>query len=172
MDRNSIKQIGVYAAYSLTDDCWVTRPPEVPADPHSQFPKEWYDAVEADVKMAGTLAERYNQLLDQFNGSQPGTPGYHDSGARLHLVVGQATALFEDVHKGRRAAFDAQGHGYGDYANFRWQYLKSKGSVEKLHELTQVGSESRKQEETTLYGAPIIPADEAIRRAMNTYWNR
>jgi len=87
-------------------------------------------------------------------------------------VVGQATALFDDIHTGRRAAFSAQGKGYGDYANMRWQRAKETGAIQKLHELTQVGSEAHKEEETRLYGQPIVPADEAIRRAMQSYWNR
>jgi hypothetical protein len=169
---SDISRINPYAAYDVVGSEWTVRPPVVAADPRSQFPRSWFDAADSDHATATALTDRYNQLIDQLGSSQPGTPGYHDAGARLHLVVGQATALFEDIHTGRRAAFSAQGHGYGDYSNFRWQRSKETGAVQKLHELTQVGSESRKQEETTLYGAPIIPADEAIRRAMNTYWNR
>jgi len=168
----SIESIHPYAAYSVTDDEWTVRPPEVPADPRSQYPQSWFDAADNDARTATALSDRYNKLLDQFNGSQPGTPGYHDAGARLHLVVGQATALFDDIHTGRRAAFSAQGKGYGDYANMRWQRAKETGAIQKLHELTQVGSEAHKEEETRLYGQPIVPADEAIRRAMQSYWNR
>jgi hypothetical protein len=169
---DDIRGIHPYAAYDVVHSDWTVRPVSLPDDPRSLYPESWFRAADSDRNVASNLTERYNQLIDQLNGSKQGTPGWHDAGARLNLVTQQATSLFEDIHTGRRAAFSAQGHGYGDYSNFRWQRAKETGAIKDLHEITEVGSESRKDQETALYGQPIIPADEAIRRAMQSRWTR
>jgi hypothetical protein len=169
---DDIRGIHPYAAYDVVHSDWTVRPVSLPDDPRSLYPESWFNAADSDRNVASALTERYNQLIGQLNGSKQGTPGWHDAGARLNLVTQQATSLFEDIHTGRRAAFSDQGHGYSDYSNFRWQRAKETGAVADLHAITEVGSQSRKDQETALYGQPIIPADEAIRRAMQSRWTR
>lgn len=163
--QRDITVIHPYAAYNLTTNSWDVRPPVLPDNPAQNYPKEWYDAADRDRAFAQSLTGRYNYLVRAMGSMQPNSPGWHNNGSMLELTVSQAQQLFQDIHQGRREAFSEQGHGYGDFHNFRWQEAKKNGVVESLAQITQVGESARTAEETKKYGAPITSADELLSRA-------
>jgi hypothetical protein len=158
-----------YAAYNLTTGEWTVRPPKLPDDPRSLYPQEWYSAAHGDTVAAQGLSSRYAEHLANLNASPPGSAQWHNSGAMLNLVTAQAHALFTDIHLGRREAFSEQGHGYGDYANFRWQLAKRSGTVQSLHAMTQVGVDALQDEQRVTWGSAIDPADVVLRRAAQAH---
>jgi hypothetical protein len=168
------QNLNPYAAYSLTTDSWTVKPPEVPQDPRSQFPAEWFDVAARDTQAARNIVSRYKELTTNLNAAETGSAAWHTSGADLQRIVAQASAMFDDIHSGRRAAFSPQGHGYADWNNFRWQSAKQSGAVQALHAITTVGVQARQDEERQLYGAPIDGAEVVLRRAAeahNKEWN-
>jgi len=160
-----IRNINAYAAYDLVNDKWSIRPPELPADPRTLYPHEWFDVADYDRAAADGLSSRYKALTARLSGAQEGSAAWHNAGADLHQVIAQASALFDDIHLGRRGAFAPQGHGYGDYRNFRWQQGKATGAVQALNAIATVGRQARAGEETEMYGAPIDPAEVVLARA-------
>jgi hypothetical protein len=163
--RDNISNIHAYAAYDLIKNEWTIRPPELPADPHSLYPDAWFDTADYDRAASDSLSSRYTALTGKLSGAEEGSAAWHNAGSDLHLVVAQASSLFDDIHLGRRAAFSAQGHGYADWNNFRWQQGKASGAVQALNAIATVGRQARAGEETEMYGAPIDGAEEALRRA-------
>lgn len=111
-----ITVIRPYAAYSLDRDAWDVRPPELPRDPRSLYPAEWFTAASADTAAAQAIAQDYRR----------------NPASRAAI---RARDLFEAIHGGRKAAFVEQGRGYSDYANFRWQHAKETGVIEALREV-------------------------------------
>jgi hypothetical protein len=169
---SDITNIHPYAAYDVVTDRFSVPPPQLPADPRSLYPDSWYVSVSSDREAAETLSASYNHGLGMLSSAIPGSAEHHNGGARLNLVVQQATNLFNDIHLGRRDAFGPQGHGYGDFANFRWQSAKESGAVQALAAIANVGAEARNAEETELYGQPIDSADVVYRRAASQYRDR
>jgi hypothetical protein len=169
---HDITNIHPYAAIDVLTNTWAVPPPQLPADPRSLYPASWSVAAGHDKEASDSLSATYNAMLSQLSSSRPGSVEHHSAGSRLNLVVQQATSLFNDIHGGRRDAFGPQGHGYGDYTNFRWQANKESGAVQALHAIASVGEEARKAEETELYGAPIDSAEVVLRRAANQYRDR
>ncbi|MER5754344.1 hypothetical protein [Streptomyces sp. NPDC002088] len=165
----SIAAINPYAAYNLTHDRWDIRPPELPADPRSLYPKGWWDAVENEQAHARTLVDRYSRLRASSAGLTTNSPAWKNALDSQKIVVAQAKALFDDIHLGRRQAFGPDGSGYGDYYNFRWQAHKEAGTVQALNTLATADVEARKAQETDLYGAPLDDAATALAKA--ALWN-
>lgn len=127
-----ITRIHPYAAYDLKSDVWVVPPPTLPSDPHAIYPGDWYAAAGQDVDAAETIASRHGSLLDQLSSTALGSPQARNIMVQLQNVRGSARSLFDDIHLGRREAFGEQGHGYGDWHNFRWQHAKASGVVGAL----------------------------------------
>lgn len=166
---SDIRNIHPYAAIDVVTGEWAVPPPQLTEDPGAAFPREWYNQADHDSESAERLTRAYNEHLGKLGAADPGSVPWHNAGASLNLVVHTASLLFNDIHLGRRDAFGPQGHGYGDYTNFRWQYGKKTGAVKALHEIANVGEEARKDEETALWGGPIDGADVALRRAAQRY---
>jgi hypothetical protein len=166
---SSIAAIHPYAAYNITADRWDIRPPELPDNPRSLYPKEWQDALETERLEVRRMVERYKRLRTQAASFAHNSPGWKNTLASQKIVVEQAKALFDDIHLGRHAAFTTTGEGYGDYANFRWQSHKEAGTVQALHTLATMDSEARSAQEIDLYGAPLEDAATALAKA--ALWN-
>ena len=126
---------------------------------------EWFDRADQDAKHAVSLLGRYTSHTRSLAASPPGSPGHVNAGAALNLVTAQAHALLDDIHRGRRIAFQGGGEGYGDWHNFRWQMAKASGAVKGLSEVTGIAERAHQQSETELYGSPLEAADELVRRA-------
>ena len=83
----------------------------------------------------------------------------------LHLAIEQGTALFEEIHGGRKVAFSPTGQGYLDYANYRWQAGKQTGVVQALRKLKDIATETRKEYSVATYGVELPSTETLIRRA-------
>jgi hypothetical protein len=165
----SIEAIHPYAAYNLTANRWDVRPPELPDNPHSLYPMAWTDAVDSEKAHAQILVDRYNRLRHQTATLAENSPAWKNALSSQKIVVEQAKALFDDIHLGRHAAFSAQGEGYGDYANFRWQAHKEAGTVQALNALATMDANAHSAEQQHLYGAPLDSASKALAKA--ALWN-
>jgi hypothetical protein len=167
--ENDVRNIHPYSAYDVLSNEWVIKPPELPEDPRTLYPVEWFTRADRDRDFTADLLARYNSVSGDFAAAPHGSPGYHNAGARLNIITDQASALWSDIHQGRQLAFKEQGHGYGDWHNFRWQMAKANGVVGGLHDIVAASGEHDKAAETELYGAPIASAQEVLRRA--AMWN-
>lgn len=165
----SIAAIHPYAAYNLTHDRWDIRPPSLPENPRSLYPKEWWDAVDAEEAHARLLVDRHTKLRSMMASTHPNSPAFKNLITSERLVVEEAKNLFDSIHLGRKQAFAPDGDGYGDYYNFRWQAHKEAGTVQALNTLATADVEAKKAQETDLYGALIDDAATALAKA--ALWN-
>lgn len=166
-NSTDIRNINPYAAYDLSHDSWTVRPPSGDAFNH---PQEFYTSAEAEAKQARQIVDQYNTLANSAKAMNPGSPGWHNTMRQMELVTGQAAAMFDSIHLGRKQAFGPGGSGYGDWYNFRWQYHKQQGTAQALHAVAQASKTAREDYNTAVYGGPIDAADVALRRA--ALWNR
>lgn len=163
---NNISVIHPYAAYDVQKNSWVVRPPQLPHNPAELFSPDWYQAADADRTLTTELVRRYRSASRKLKNPRPGAAANQvNANTELYLVNSQASALFDDIHVGRRAAFAEQGHGYRDYHNFRWQRAKATGVIKDLKPIVEAARLSAASRDTELYGEPITGAQEALRRA-------
>lgn len=108
-----IREIRPYAAYDLSSDAWVVRPPVLPNDwgPEA-FPVWWWKRAEA-------VADRIREVLAL---AEP---------QRTRLGV----AIFNDLHAQRQNAYSPFGHGWQDWGNFLWQALSQWRLLQPLYAL-------------------------------------
>lgn len=161
-----IRDIHPYAAYNVSDDSWTVKPPELPHDPSTLYPQDWWDRVNAERVRAHDLVNRYDDLYRRAALAQPGSAQAVNVYSQLGLVVDQARAMFDDIHLGRKKAFGPGGEGYGDWNNFRWQAHKRFGTMQALNTLASARRQATDAEQTALYGAPIDSAEVALRKAV------
>jgi hypothetical protein len=165
-----IRDINPYAAYDVTHDAWTVRPPILPKDPATSYPREWWEAVGREGQTANDIIQRYNTLRDQIPSLTQDSPQWHNALRAQRALQSQAAALFDDIHLGRKIAFSAQGQGYGDYHNFRWQVSKQKGYGPALNAIAHGLESADEAEQTELYGSPLTNAHRALTTA--ALWNR
>jgi hypothetical protein len=140
-----IDYIKPYAAYDLIDNDWIVRPPELPSDPKSLYPAQWYDATEPDLIVAQRLSQGHT-ALSQTARYDAGSPADVNTRAQLKLIESQARALYDDIHLNRANAFSMGGHGYSDYNNFRWQRAKDMGTIDLIKPIAGHVQEDNGQE--------------------------
>jgi hypothetical protein len=157
---SDIKTIKPYAAYSLTDDDWTVEPSE----PNYSPERNWDRKISRDENMTVEILERYSQALSNISSATTDTARVNAEAA-LKLAVEQGAALFEDIHRGRGAAFSPSGKGYADYANYRWQAGKRSGSVQALKQLKELSTKTRQEFESQTYGMELPTAKVLVRRA-------
>lgn len=158
--QTDIKKIKPYAAYSLISDDWVVEPTieDVPANP------QWLSNVEKDKGIASEIIARYATALNAINSAT--NPAMRINAERaLKMAVDQASALFEDIHQGRKYAFSEAGSGYLDYNNYRWQAGKESGIVQALAKLKEISDMSAKDFSAATYGIELPNVSTLIRRA-------
>ena len=146
------------------------RPPVLPENPRTLYPREYAQAVDREKTQAHELVDRYTTLRAGMDAMQPGSPGWLNEVTKINLVVSQASALFDSIHSGRRMAFSASGSGYGDYYNYRWQAHKEAGTAQALNALSKVSSEAHLAQQSDLYGRSIESASKALTTA--SLWRR
>ncbi|MEU4534331.1 hypothetical protein AB0G15_05610 [Streptosporangium sp. NPDC023825] len=137
LNSADIRNIKPYAAYNLPTDTWTVRPPKLPVDPASRFPAEWNKAIEGEARTAAQIIDRYNSALKMARSRGANTGAWTNAMAIVRLAQDQATALYDDIHLGRREAFSEFGDGYADWHNYRWQSHKKNGIAAALHELAK-----------------------------------
>jgi hypothetical protein len=162
-----IKHIHPYAAYDLTHNRWDVRPPELPSDPSSLHPKEWADWAKRDKDRTDEISKAFVTHMRDLHAAPFNSPGYHSSSAAVTNLIAQANALMDDIHLGRREAFQGEsGKGYGDWHNYRWQAAKQSGVIRDLSDMTHAGLDEKEADQIEKYGAPIVDAATALRQAM------
>jgi len=155
----AIRNIRPYAAYDLTTPGWVVRPPKLPPDPARLYPRQWHDAVRREADTAREIIGRFNAARAQVLSTSG--PAQVTALTRMRLAAAQAAALYDDIHLGRRSAFRMGGHGYSDWANFRWQSHKRFGTAQALAAVRRLADEAAEQASAALYGGPIASAEAA-----------
>lgn len=143
-----IRNIHAYAAYDLIMDRWDVKPPELPEDPRSQYPEDWFNFTNADQYQAGVIQDM------AAHGGQLGR----------HQAKQAAKSMWDTIHGGRRQAFSDVGLGYWDFHNFRWQRAKESGIVETLRGI--IGDDEPEAEDTP----QDIITRAALRYATPRYW--
>lgn len=162
-NSTDIRAINPYAAYNLSADEWTVRPPHGEDFNH---PQEYYQYAESEARQARQIVDQYNSVAAQAKAANPGSPGWHNSMRQAELLVGQASAMYDSIHLGRKQAFGPGGSGYGDYHNFRWQYHKKHGTAQALHAVAAAHHDARSEFNSAMYGGPIDAADVVLRRAV------
>ena len=158
----NIRRIHPYAAYDIVNDFWAVEP-----DPQPQvaYPQEYDELAQRDQDRAQDLLSQYSKSLDTLATSDPRDPTLINTHADIDRTADQASALFNEIHAGRRTAFQGGGSGYADIHNYRWQAAKRSGALAALSSLSAARRQERAAQETKLYGSPLKTADELIRRA-------
>jgi hypothetical protein len=159
--NSDIRTIKPYAAYSLTNDEWTVAP-EVKAAPVN---KMWERKVGTDTSLTTDILARYSKAFNDIHAATTDT-SRRNAEAALKLAIDQGTALFEDIHQGRKYAFSPSGLGYSDIHNYRWQAGKSAGTIQALRKLKDIGKASKKEYEAKTYGMELPDANTLIRRAL------
>lgn len=159
--RSDIRSIKPYAAYSVTNDDWIVQP-ELKRPPVN---KAWDQKVSKDTSLTQDIIVRYTKALNDI-GNAPTDTARRNAEAALKLAIDQGSALFEDIHSGRKYAFSPSGQGYSDIANYRWQAGKQAGTVQALRKLKDIQSAGRKAFETSTYGMELPDASTLVRRAL------
>lgn len=157
---SSIESIKPYAAYSITNDTWVVPPTEQEAP----FHPDWDVAVDRDVAQATTIVKRYAIALDQVKNATNSAMRLNAESTLSHAIM-QGSALFEDIHTSRSAAFGPSGAGYGDYNNYRWQAGKRAGIVQAMKKLHDVRDQATSNFSMQTYGMELPDAATLVRRA-------
>lgn len=159
-----IRRIKPYAAYSLTSDDWTV----FPSAGRESFPEDWFTKADKDTRMAQDIIDRYQSALNDITVAR-NEVAMVNAKTTLLLAAKQGSALFEDIHQGRRSAFSEAGLGYTDYANFRWQRGKATGAVQALKQLKEIEAEAQKAFQLSIYGEELPDASTLIRRAAAKY---
>lgn len=159
--QSDIRNIKPYAAYSLTNDDWTVQP-ELRAIPVN---KMWDRKVATDTSMATEILSRYSRALGEI-GAASTDHARRNAESTLKLAVEQGSALYEEIHSGRRNAFSPEGQGYADIHNYRWQAGKAAGTIQALGKLKDISNKSRKEFESATYGMELPSTETLIRRAL------
>lgn len=159
--QTDILKIKPYAAYSLTDDDWAV----APSTQTAEHRPDWDLRVNRDRQMAYEIVNRYTQALNKYQSATNDAMRINAKNELL-LAVSQGSALFEDIHQGRKTAFSESGEGYSDFTNYRWQANKDSGVVPALKKLKDLSDVTKKSTEIRLYGQELPSTDTLIRRAI------
>lgn len=100
-----IRKIKPYAAYDVSNDKWVVKPPHLPHWSLSKFPK----SVQNVLRAASDYADDVLALPEPER-------------------TQQGAALFDAWHSDRSRAFGPEGEGWWDIANLREKWLDQKGT--------------------------------------------
>jgi len=162
-----IRSIHPYAAYDLKYNEWTVTP-----DPaaHAPYHPDWESAVESDSRTAHQAYIRYTQALSDLKLSN-NDAARRNAETRLMGALQQGSALFDEIHENRSAAFSPSGEGYSDFHNYRWQAGKRTGSIQLLRSMRDYSSNMKTEQVSSTYGIELPTADTLVRRAA-LYGNR
>lgn len=164
-DSTGIMAINPYAAYDVTHDEW-TVPPN--PNPMVRVHPSWHVVVETDRQRAEAIVKAYEDALTQVRGAQ--NPAHRVNAERMFdRVLDTASAMYDEIHSGRRVAFSPVGGGYSDFHNYRWQSGKSTGVVQVLKRLRDYHKADKEREDFETYGMVIPDADTIVRRSASQY---
>lgn len=160
-----IRNIHPYAAFDVGANAWTVRPIDLPkAGPGEWFPKEWDQQARADRETAVIIVDAYNRAAEQ---AQTATgPAWHNAAAQLNAAARAAVELFDEIHQGRHKAFEDDGQGYRDFANYRWQRGKQLGTVPALRAIHDAAKDAREATDLALYGQKLQSTEHTRIEAM------
>lgn len=162
--RDSIIFIRPYAAYDLTQDEWAVAPE---AHPVVRVHPSWDVTVETDRMRGQRIVNEYGKALNAIRSSQ--NPAHRANAERtLAGVIDAASALYDEIHSGRRTAFGPMGRGYADFGNYRWQAGKATGVISSMKRLKDYQIAQRDRTDFETYGVELPDTETLIRRA-STY---
>jgi len=158
--NQNIAELKPYAAYSVLYDAWVVPPTElnVVSNP------EWEAVVKRDYNMATAIVNRYASALNKVKNSTSQAVRVSAETA-LANAIQQGSALYEDIHSSRKAAFSPSGLGHADFANYRWQAGKQSGAVTALKKLHAAKSDAATKFSKETYGVELPDTQTLLRRA-------
>jgi hypothetical protein len=155
-----IRTINPYAAYDLTHDEWTVTPKQISA-PHE---KVWDVSAQRDLSMASDIVMRYSQAHSELS-SATNDAARRNAEAKLQASLIQGTALYNEIHEGRKLAFRQGGEGYTDFYNYRWQAGKKYGTVPALRKMSEYWQAYNTQQAEATYGVELPDTQTLIRRA-------
>lgn len=126
--QTDIKNINPYAAYDLVNDEWTVAPTKNAAPPYSRM---WEQKVQEDAKLVSKIVKRH-QTAQTLLQNAPHEAARVNAEVMLKESKAQASALFNEIHSGRKIAFSKVGGGYSDFHNYRWQAGKRSGIIQAL----------------------------------------
>lgn len=167
---SDITVVRPYAAYNLATSAWDVLPQPVPAA--AGFPRQWADQAHADTERVLQVYQDYSHSLADASRLPASNPGFAAAMRGLDRTTAELRLIWETLHEGRRSAFGPGGQGYGDWHNYRWQAAKNSGITGILRGVIKEADQRKLATETRLHGAPIEPAELALRRAAtrHTAW--
>ena len=155
-----IRTINPYAAYDLTHDEWTVTPKQISA-PNE---KVWDVSAQRDLSMASDIVMRYSQAHSELS-SATNDAARRNAEAKLQASLIQGTALYNEIHEGRKLAFRQGGEGYTDFYNYRWQAGKKYGTVPALRKMSEYWQAYNTQQAEATYGVELPDTQTLIRRA-------
>lgn len=166
-DPDGILTIHPYAAYDLTSDEWAVVPER---HPHVYAHPSWNVTVEADRQRGEAIVSHYSKALEQVHGARNDAHRTNAVGY-LKSTLDAASGLYDEIHAGRKAAFNQYGHGYADFHNYRWQSGKASGVIQAMKRMKDYADGAAKATEVETYGMELPDSDTLIRRAGTYYGN-
>jgi hypothetical protein len=160
-----IRVIKPYAAYDLKYDEWTVPPNPAAAPPVNAA---WDQTAFNDHAFATQTVTRFLQAKQDWETTHEG-PQRRNVEVRMATAAAQGNALFDEIHQNRTIAFSAQGQGYDDFHNYRWQAAKRSGTIQMLRKLREHIKAADTARQVELYGAELPTADVLIRRAATQY---
>lgn len=155
-----IRAIKPYAAYDFLKDEWSVDPDPAPIRP------TYHAKAESDRQHTVTVLERYHEAFRALNNASLSVPVREKYQRQMRDAMEQASALFTEIHDGRKDAFAPWGQGYADPANFRWQANKANGVVPALKLLHDAFVEQGLEDEIRRYGVRLPDHNDLVLRAM------
>jgi hypothetical protein len=156
-----ITAIKPYAAYDLKYNEWTVTPSPLL---HGKAVPEWDSVALSDYTLAHNAHTRATKAMQDLEMTHSG-PQKVNAEATLRIVYNHANALYNEIHTNRSEAFSAQGEGYNDFHNYRWQAAKGSGTIELLKEIKSVISNRIDTGVKNTYGVELPSSDTLIRRA-------
>lgn len=156
-----IRAIKPYAAYDLKYDEWTVSP-----DPTASAPvvPAWDVTSDSDAEQARQLKTRFTSAQNDLQVSRNDAMR-RNAETRAETALAQATALFDEIHHGRREAFSSTGAGYADFHNYRWQAGKRLGTVDTLRTMKDYAESRKSSYSASTYGVELPDTSTLIRRA-------
>ncbi len=160
-----IRTINPYAAYDLTHNEWTVYPSKEGAPSNSS----WDQSAERDKSKAIEIINRYGKALNDVKAATSDAKR-RNAEFQVKQSLIQGSALYADIHQGRKMAFSPSGQGYADFHNYRWQAGKRLGTVHALRSMYDYHKESEKSKALETYGVELPDVRTMVRRAA-TYRN-
>lgn len=156
----NIRTINPYAAYDLTHNEWTVYPSRegAPSNP------VWDEGAQRDRSKAMEIITRYSKGLDDVKAATSDAKR-RNAEFQVKQALIQGSALYADIHQGRKLAFSPSGQGYADFHNYRWQAGKRLGTVNALRKMYDYHRDAEKAKAVETYGVELPDVRTMIRRA-------